>query len=55
MNGDHAAEVNGGGGGEPHETDEEAAEDDLHFEPIVSLPLIEVSNNEEEEVEMIKL
>lgn len=54
LNADNATEVNGGSG-EPHETDEEPGEDDLHFEPIVSLPLIEVSNNEEDEVEMIKL
>lgn len=54
LNADNATEVNGGSG-EPHETDEEAVEDDLHFEPIVTLPLIEVSNNEEDEVEMIKL
>ncbi|XP_051166395.1 ran-specific GTPase-activating protein-like [Leptopilina boulardi] len=54
LNADNATEVNGGSG-EPHETDDEPGEDDLHFEPIVSLPLIEVSNNEEDEVEMIKL
>ncbi|XP_011297689.1 ran-specific GTPase-activating protein-like [Fopius arisanus] len=35
--------------------EEEAEEVDVHFEPIVSLPLIDVSSNEEDEVEMIKL
>ncbi|KAG7199998.1 hypothetical protein KM043_014422 [Ampulex compressa] len=49
LNGDHV-EVKGA-----HENEEEATEHDVHFEPIISLPLIEVSNNEEDEVEMIKL
>lgn len=35
--------------------DNEHAENDVHFDPIVSLPLIEVSNNEEDETEMLKL
>ncbi|KAH0951395.1 hypothetical protein HN011_008108 [Eciton burchellii] len=34
---------------------EENIESDAHFEPIISLPLIEVSNNEEDEIEMLKL
>ncbi|XP_017879360.1 ran-specific GTPase-activating protein-like [Ceratina calcarata] len=40
---------------ETQENEEDANEVELHFEPIVSLPLIEVSTNEEDEVEMIKL
>lgn len=40
---------------EPHDNEEDNVEDDVHFEPIISLPLIEVSNNEEDEVEMIKM
>ncbi|KAK0167289.1 hypothetical protein PV327_004707 [Microctonus hyperodae] len=47
-NGEHHEESNG-----VHQENEE--EVDLQFEPIVNLPLIEVSNNEEEEVEMLKL
>jgi Ran-binding protein 1 len=39
----------------PQENDEENTENDVHFEPIISLPLIEVSNNEEDETEMLKL
>ncbi|XP_015123063.1 ran-specific GTPase-activating protein [Diachasma alloeum] len=35
--------------------EEETEEVDVHFEPIVSLPLIDVSSNEEDEIEMIKL
>ncbi|XP_015592959.1 ran-specific GTPase-activating protein [Cephus cinctus] len=53
LNGDHV-DVNGANG-EPREHEEEATEEDVHFEPIITLPLIEVSNNEEEEVELIKL
>lgn len=40
---------------ETQENEEDTNEVDLHFEPIVSLPLIEVFTNEEEEEEMIKL
>lgn len=40
---------------ETQENDEDTNEVDVHFEPIISLPLIEVSNNEEDEVEMIKM
>ncbi|XP_077278148.1 ran-specific GTPase-activating protein [Temnothorax americanus] len=36
-------------------TDEENTENDVQFVPIISLPLIEVSNNEEDETEMLKL
>ncbi|XP_012061739.1 PREDICTED: ran-specific GTPase-activating protein-like [Atta cephalotes] len=50
LNGDRI-EVNG----EPQDNDEENIENDVHFEPIISLPLIEVSNNEEDEIEMLKL
>ncbi|XP_043284810.1 ran-specific GTPase-activating protein-like [Venturia canescens] len=52
-NGDHAAEVQPAGEG--HENDEEVTGDDVYFDPIITLPLIEVSNNEEDEIEMIKL
>lgn len=53
LNGDHVdvKSVNC----ETPENDEETNEVDVHFEPIISLPLIEVSNNEEDEVEMIKM
>ncbi|KOX69702.1 Ran-specific GTPase-activating protein [Melipona quadrifasciata] len=40
---------------ETQDNDEDTNEVDVHFEPIISLPLIEVSNNEEDEVEMIKM
>lgn len=36
------------------ENEDESIEN-IHFEPIISLPLIEVSNNEEDEMEMLKL
>lgn len=52
LNGDHVAEAQIANGDSP-ENDEDSA--DVHFDPIISLPLIEVSNNEEDEVEMIKL
>ncbi|XP_066583299.1 ran-specific GTPase-activating protein-like [Prorops nasuta] len=42
-----------GDNNEQHASDEENNEVEVHYEPL--LPLIEVSNNEEEEVEMIKL
>lgn len=48
-NGEHHEKTNG----EQHPENEE--EVDPQFEPIITLPLIEVSSNEEEEVEMIKL
>lgn len=47
-NGEHHEKTNG-------EAPENEEEIDPQFEPIVSLPLIEVSNNEEDEVEMLKL
>ncbi|XP_008547623.1 ran-specific GTPase-activating protein [Microplitis demolitor] len=47
-NGEHHEPSNG-----EHQEHEE--EIDPHFEPIISLPLIEVSSNEEDEVEMLKL
>ncbi|XP_046415356.1 ran-specific GTPase-activating protein [Neodiprion pinetum] len=50
LNGDHVVD-----GGVPHDNEEENVENDVHFEPIISLPIIEVSNNEEDEVELIKL
>lgn len=53
LNGDHI-DVKGANC-EPHDNDEENTENDVHFEPIISLPLIEVSNNEEDETEMLKL
>ncbi|EFN86648.1 ran-specific GTPase-activating protein isoform X1 [Harpegnathos saltator] len=53
LNGDHV-EVKGANC-EPQDNDEENTENDVHFEPIISLPLIEVSNNEEDEIEMLKL
>lgn len=40
---------------ESQDNDEESTENDVHFEPIITLPLIEVSNNEEDETEMLKL
>ncbi|XP_017796439.1 PREDICTED: ran-specific GTPase-activating protein-like [Habropoda laboriosa] len=40
---------------ETEDNEEDSNDADVHFEPIISLPLIEVSNNEEDEVEMIKL
>lgn len=40
---------------EVQDNDDVNTENDVHFEPIITLPLIEVSNNEEDEVEMIKL
>ncbi|XP_076394564.1 ran-specific GTPase-activating protein isoform X2 [Megachile rotundata] len=40
---------------ETQNNEEDNNEEEVHFEPIVSLPLIEVSNNEEDEVEMIKM
>ncbi|CAD6237189.1 GSCOCG00002185001-RA-CDS [Cotesia congregata] len=46
-NGDHE-KING-------EHQEQEEEIDPHFEPIISLPLIDVSSNEEDEVEMLKL
>ncbi|XP_048506754.1 ran-specific GTPase-activating protein-like [Athalia rosae] len=49
LNGDHAVD------GVPHENEEENVENDVHFDPIISLPIIEVSNNEEDETELIKL
>ena len=53
LNGDHvdAKSVNC----ESQENEEDTNENDIHFEPIITLPLIEVSNNEEDEVEMIKM
>lgn len=53
LNGDHV-EVEVVANCETHENEEESA-DEVHFEPIISLPLVEVSNNEEDEVEMIKM
>ncbi|XP_072754981.1 ran-specific GTPase-activating protein [Anoplolepis gracilipes] len=53
LNGDHI-DVKGANC-ESQDNDEENTETDVHFEPIVSLPLIEVSNNEEDEIEMLKL
>ncbi|XP_076237574.1 ran-specific GTPase-activating protein [Calliopsis andreniformis] len=53
LNGDH---VNAKGANcEVQDNEEDSNENEIHFEPIVSLPLIEVSNNEEDEVEMIKM
>lgn len=40
---------------EGHENEEEVSGDDVYFDPIITLPLIEVSTNEEDEMEMIKL
>jgi len=53
LNGDHIDVKSGNC--EPQDNDEENTENDVHFEPIISLPLIEVSNNEEDESEMLKL
>lgn len=53
LNGDHI-DVKGANC-ESQDNDEENTENDVHFEPIVTLPLIEVSNNEEDETEMLKL
>jgi len=54
LNGDHI-DVKGTNC-ESQDNDEEIiTENDVHFEPIISLPLIEVSNNEEDETEMLKL
>lgn len=53
LNGDHI-DVKGANC-EVQDNDDENVENDVHFEPIVSLPLIEVSNNEEDETEMLKL
>lgn len=53
LNGDHI-DVKGANC-ETQDNDEENVENDVHFEPIVSLPLIEVSSNEEDETEMLKL
>lgn len=53
LNGDHI-DVKGANC-ESQDNDEETTENDVHFEPIVTLPLIEVSNNEEDETEMLKL
>ncbi|KAL2715240.1 ran-specific GTPase-activating protein-like isoform X1 [Vespula squamosa] len=53
LNGDHV-DVKGTNC-EVQDNDDVNTENDVHFEPIISLPLIEVSNNEEDEVEMIKL
>ncbi|KAK9300234.1 hypothetical protein QLX08_007003 [Tetragonisca angustula] len=50
LNGDHVDVKS-----ETQDNDEDTNEVDVHFEPIISLPLIEVSNNEEDEVEMIKM
>lgn len=35
--------------------EEESSENDAHFKPVISLPVIKVSNNEEDEAEMVKL
>ncbi|XP_076177331.1 ran-specific GTPase-activating protein [Ptiloglossa arizonensis] len=40
---------------ETQDNEEDTNENDIHFEPIISLPLIEVSNNEEDEIEMIRM
>ncbi|XP_012539921.1 ran-specific GTPase-activating protein [Monomorium pharaonis] len=54
INGDHI-DVKSANCEPPQDNDEENTENDVHFEPIISLPLIEVSNNEEDETEMLKL
>lgn len=54
MNGDHTKEINNRAADEGNESDDEI-EPDVHFEPIVNLPLVDVSNNEEGEEELIKL
>nr|XP_034171090.1 ran-specific GTPase-activating protein-like [Osmia lignaria] len=53
LNGDHV-DVKGANC-ETQNNEEDNNEEELQFEPIVSLPLIEVSTNEEDEVEMIKM
>ncbi|XP_020291956.1 ran-specific GTPase-activating protein-like [Pseudomyrmex gracilis] len=35
--------------------EEESSENDANFKPVISLPVIKVSNNEEDEAEMVKL
>lgn len=37
------------------ESDAETPEHDPHFEPIVSLPLIDIHTNEEDEEELVKI
>lgn len=53
LNGDHGEIKNTNS--ESQDNDEENIENDVHFEPIISLPLIEVSNNEENEIEILKM
>lgn len=53
LNGDHV-DVNGAEF-EILDNEDVNTENDLHFEPIISLPLVEVSTNEENEDELIKL
>ncbi|XP_076619220.1 ran-specific GTPase-activating protein isoform X1 [Colletes latitarsis] len=53
LNGDHVDAKSANC--ETQDNEEDTNENDIHFEPIISLPLIEVSNNEEDEVEMIRM
>ncbi|XP_011874787.1 PREDICTED: ran-specific GTPase-activating protein-like [Vollenhovia emeryi] len=54
LNGDHI-DVKGATCESQENDEENNTENDVHFDPIISLPLIEVSNNEEDETEMLKL
>ncbi|XP_012272985.1 ran-specific GTPase-activating protein [Orussus abietinus] len=54
LNGNRVVDVNVEGG-RNNENEDDTPEDEFHFDPIISLPLIDVSSNEEDEEEMIKL
>ena len=48
--------VENGGGDDTGTLDESPPNSPpVHFEPVIQLPIVEVSTNEEEEMEMIKL
>ncbi|XP_078048724.1 ran-specific GTPase-activating protein [Augochlora pura] len=53
LNGDHVETE--GDNSETQDNEEDGNDNDIDFDPIITLPLIEVSNNEEDEVELIKM